>query len=342
VRDRTRTGGAGRRAFGVRGSATRAGRLIGVALVMGLVASSARALPPPEKNWSLDLMPYGWMSWVSMDVVADGITKSYELPFFNSVINDLSWAIMGTVEFRYERALLLLDGFGNQLASSDQGPGRTQSFQTIFGPGQLTLGPAGASVRTTLGMVDAKLGFRALHLPLSKLFSSLPDDDPRRLDLDLFAGARYWNSHVVARAGVAPASLTVNGNPIGIGSLCGRLPDYDSGGFQLSGSLLCGGRHPDRRLGGSGRGAPHPRRHHEEALGLPDGRRGRLLDRQRVEPDLAGNGRIPLAVHAARGSRRRRPRALAGPPERDLECEALGPGTRRRDQLLSCCEGGRT
>lgn len=62
-------------------------------------------------------------------------------------------------------------------------------------------------------MGEGALGYRALSLPISHLFSSVPDDDSRRFRLDLLGGARYWYFRNTVRLSIPPASITVGGVP---------------------------------------------------------------------------------------------------------------------------------
>jgi hypothetical protein len=188
---------------------------------------------------------YGWASAVSADVRAGGVEKSTNIAF-TDLLNDLGWAFEGGVQLRYKRALLLLDNMGLQLADNVNLDQVTKPFNLAgpLGPGgDLTVGPAKVSMRTTIWILDPRLGYRALSLPLSKLFSSMPTDDPRRIDFDLLAGVRYWNIRNKASLSVSPAMLSVGGVPIDISNI--DLPPLHRHGAQLPGFLLRGvdGKH---------------------------------------------------------------------------------------------------
>jgi len=215
----------------------RAAGLVAAALTL---AGTAHALPPAPPDWEVTLLGYGWASSISADVEAGGVTTSEDIGFLD-LLGHLDWAIEGGAEIRYKRVLLLLDGIGNQLSDSQKSDSITRMRDTVFGPADLTLGPAKVKVRTTLWIVGAQLGVRALSLPLSKLFSSLPDEDPRRLDVDLFTGIRYWNDQNRLNTRVSPATGSVNGNPIDVSGI--DLPDFGSGRLDLPGRLLRGGDH---------------------------------------------------------------------------------------------------
>jgi hypothetical protein len=206
------------------------------ALVAMLAASAARALPPEEKAWEIQAAFYVWAAGMHSDVEADDVTTSIDKSFFD-ILDDLGWALMGGAEARYARALLMVDFVGMQLVTDADGGPRTVDFALpgpLATPGALTVGPVDVRTRVTQWMVDAKLGARVLSLPIG------PDEDVtdrRRVDFDVLAGVRYWNVHVKSDVEVAPASLTVNGNPV---SLPGILPGLDFGDVELPGPFLRG------------------------------------------------------------------------------------------------------
>jgi hypothetical protein len=194
-----------------------------------LCASGARALPPgppPEPDWGVEAFAYGWLSQIYADVKADSVQVKKNISF-SDLLKDLGWAFEGGVQLRYKRTLLSVDSIGVQLADNVNFDPVTKPFN-LGGPlgpgGDLTVGPAKVSTRLTLWIIDPRLGYRALSLPVSKLFSSIPTDDPRRIDFDLLAGVRYWNVRNKAGVSASPASLTVGGVPIDISDI--NLPDF--------------------------------------------------------------------------------------------------------------------
>ena len=139
--------------------------------------------------------------------------RGYERP-------DLGWAVMGGVEGRYRRGLLLLDAIGTQIVNDVSGSPRVVSFQREFPrqsiDGDLRVGEYDVHTRLTQWMVDVKLGFRALSLPMSRL-GGAPEspEDRRRFDVDLLAGFRYWNVTNKTSLEIEPGSseLTSFGSP---------------------------------------------------------------------------------------------------------------------------------
>jgi hypothetical protein len=76
-------------------------------------------------------------------------------------------------------------------------------------------------------------------MPVSEILGTGSDEDPRRLDVDVFTGIRYWNVETSVRAQIAPGSLTIGGVTIGLGGL--DIPDIDFGEITVPGEVLSGG-----------------------------------------------------------------------------------------------------
>jgi hypothetical protein len=205
-------------------------------------AGAARAVPPPPKDWEIQLKVYAWTPSLTADLEAKGVESTIDADFWD-ILSDLGWAVMGGAEGRYKRALLMVDFLGMQVAVDGDVDPRERPFTLPDGRvGNLSVGGIDASSRLTEWMVDTKLGFRALSIPFTKLTGS-PDDpeDPRRLDFDLLAGFRYWNVTTNIHVGVDPAQLTVGGAPV---TLPGILPNFDFGHrLKLPGALLVNGTH---------------------------------------------------------------------------------------------------
>ncbi len=196
---------------------------------------------PPDEPWEFKFGMYGWMSSVDATVGAGGTTANVHASF-SDIFQKLGWAVMMDGEVRYERAILLLDTFGLQVADGATSGERTRTFErNILGPVQVTAGPVDASVRSTIWMLDTKLGWRALHVPLSKLWGPAEPDDRRIFDADVFAGFRYWNVDTKISTRLDPARVTVRGVSVSLPG--GRLPPVDlGGGITLGRKVLTGGR----------------------------------------------------------------------------------------------------
>ena len=200
---------------------------------------AANALPPEPTDWEGQIKLYGWASSLRTQVEAGSVETTIDESFFD-ILGDLGWGVMGGVEGRYQRGLVMVDFWGSQIAASASGNARTSPFELPDGrDGALTVGPVDASTRLTEWFVDTKFGFRALSIPMSRLTgSAAQDSDLRRLDFDLLAGFRVWNVTSKVHVAVDPASLTVGGAPVSRPDI---LPGLDFGDIELTGPLLRGG-----------------------------------------------------------------------------------------------------
>lgn len=211
-----------------------------VALAIVSAAASARALPPEEKDWEIQLMMYGWLASIDAEVEAGDVSRDLEMKF-RDILDDLGWAIMGNVEGRWKRGLVVVDTLGMQVVSDLSGSPRSLADAGPLGNVAvgLTGGEFDVHTRLTTWALDTKLGFRVLSFPTVKLLGrSEEPDDRRRLDFDLFAGARYWNVTNKTNLEIQSPSLTVNGAPA---QLPGILPDVAlRHGVRVPGALLNG------------------------------------------------------------------------------------------------------
>jgi hypothetical protein len=203
-------------------------------------AVSSAPEPVPPSDWELQALLYGWISAIDARVSAHGFEVDPSASFLD-LLKNLNWAIEAAGEVRYQRALLILDLIGNQLEIGQSSNSLTRPFQIDppDGPvGDLTVGPAKADVRTTIWILDVKPGWRVLSLPVSDLVGSKSPEDPRRIDLDVFSGIRYWNVENTIHAEIEPGTLTIGGDTIGLGGL--DIPDIDLGPITVPGGLLSG------------------------------------------------------------------------------------------------------
>lgn len=212
---------------------------IGVVALLS-VASTAQALPPAEKDWEVQAMFYGWAASIDAEVEAGDVSRDLEVKF-KDLLSDLGWAVMGNVEARWKRGLVIVDTLGMQVVSDISGSPRTLPYAGPAGnvTGTLTGGEFDVHTRLTTWALDTKLGVRALSIPMTKVLGKPEDpEDRRRLDFDLFAGARYWNVTNKTSLEIQEPSLTVNGAPA---QLPDRLPELAlRHGVRVPGALLSG------------------------------------------------------------------------------------------------------
>ncbi|MBW2243297.1 MAG: hypothetical protein JRH01_15020 [Deltaproteobacteria bacterium] len=95
-------------------------------LVLGLLCLTAGAVPatadePPdpsgslagpvsEPKWEFSLAPYLWTSSLEDEVTARGATVDIDVPF-SDLLSNLDIGLMGVVEARRGRFIILVDGF---------------------------------------------------------------------------------------------------------------------------------------------------------------------------------------------------------------------------------------
>lgn len=220
--------------------------LIGLALALARPARAEEPIAPPASGappvpkWELELFGYGFFSALDLRARMDDVSVDKSVSF-GTLWDNLKWALEGGAELRYERAILFVDVIGNQVRFSESEGARTRPFQlTPIGPGgALTAGPADGWFRTTLWIADFMAGLNAVTVPYHRIFAGLAPDDPRRVKLDIFAGARYWNVKNKLSLDVAPGTLRVGSTSIDLGSV--DLPQFDLGDLRLPGRLLRGG-----------------------------------------------------------------------------------------------------
>jgi hypothetical protein len=214
-------------------------RIVVCILGCATLSGAANALPPEPKDWEGQIKIYAWTTALETNVEARGFETTIDKSFFD-LLDDLGWGVMGGLEGRYKRGLLMVDFWGTQLAVSEKSNVRSFPFQLPDGrDGLLTAGPVDASTRLTTWFVDTKFGLRALSMPMTKLTGGTESpEDQRRFDFDLLAGFRVWSVTSKIRVGVDPAALTVGGSPV---QPPGLLPNLDFGDIKLPGRALVQG-----------------------------------------------------------------------------------------------------
>ena len=209
-------------------------------LLLAGIARAAPPPPPPVPDWEVEAFFNGWLTWVHAEVEAGDVKRTFDFTF-PDLLKNLGWAFMGGAGVRYKRMLLQVDAVGVQLADNVNFNSVTRSFN-LFGPlgpgGSLTVGPGKVSTRGTLWFVDNKFGYRAISYPLSKLMSSLPPEDPRRIDADILLGLRYWDVRIKNGLQIDPAVLKVGGQSFDLSGV--DLPHFSHGDVHIPGNLLKG------------------------------------------------------------------------------------------------------
>jgi hypothetical protein len=138
-------------------------------------ATTAAAEPATdeEKPWEVVVAPYLWGQSVTGDVTIAGTTESVDVPF-RDILSMLNIGLMGVVEARYKRWILVVDGVGALL--EDEG----------------SVGLLGYDVDTSMATVTVSGGYRVFSGPRTRFFRVPPEANPKNLDVDLLVGGRYW------------------------------------------------------------------------------------------------------------------------------------------------------
>ena len=218
-------------------------RAAALALLLGGPPPASAADPPTVPDWEATVFGYGWLSSVKADLSIGPATANLD-ESIGDLIPQLTWVLAGGFEARYERVLFSLDALGQQLQITERAPSRTVQLAPLggaFGGLTGTRDPSSASIRATEVMAEATLGWRALSMPVSALFSAVAADDPRRIRLDLLGGARYWYWRNELRLSIPPVVIRATNPPPVPPGLRGRLRERVLDRLDLPTSIAVGG-----------------------------------------------------------------------------------------------------
>jgi hypothetical protein len=220
-----------------------------LATSLPLVAPAEPAARSNVEGFEVVFTPYGWGTYLDGEATARG--RSTELDqSLPDVLSLFQAGFMGDLEVRYGRAIAIVDGFWAKLEDDlEVGP-----FEAGFGGGtferrpfrlevpevDVRLGPVDVDLEMEQLVLDVKLGARVLSVPTSAITGAARDEDPRRVDLDLFAGARYW--YVRTDIDVFSPPIEVSGTGLTLSSTR-RRPRFDFPTFDVA----------DREIGGGSR-----------------------------------------------------------------------------------------
>jgi len=133
--------------------------------------------PPSDPPWEVIVSPYVWAQSIQGHETVRDVKLDVDVSF-RDILERLDLGIMGVVEVRYGEWRLAADVLWASLSE-------TSSRDTL-------LGPVKTKLDLTQVVADFLAGRRVFSQPATWLPWSRRIDDPRRLDVDLFAGARYW------------------------------------------------------------------------------------------------------------------------------------------------------
>ena len=238
----------------------RLGALVVLALIVFTESSRATdpapaqptAAPPgaaPEKEWHFALAPYLWATALSGSVRVDGLQADIDVTF-RDIFKHLNGALMGSAEINHGRFSLLVDGVAAFLQVDESyGPETKNLGPATFqqGPVQVTvpsvpvkIGPADLDSHVDLIAVEAVLAYQVFSSSFSEMAGAPAANDPRRLQLDLYGGGRYWNVNLRNSLDISPAQVS----GFAVQPSIPRLPRLKLKGLQVPGFDI-GGRNDD-------------------------------------------------------------------------------------------------
>ena len=212
-------------------------------------------------RWEWSFTPYLWAQSLKGDVTVGGIQADVDVPF-RDIFKMLNFGLMGALEARRGRFFVLFDGMGALLSDElSAGPVRVGFGPATFqqtrpvgprGGGSATVtvqiprvetlvGPAKVDVDQTMVIAALAAGYSVVSRPMADLLGGERADDPRRLVVDLYGGARMWYLKTELDLFIPP--VTIPGFTIAT-SLALRGPfrgrTIDLGGIQVPGLTTAG------------------------------------------------------------------------------------------------------
>lgn len=182
---------------------------MGLLCALFAFAAQAEEAADGPPRWEVTITPYLWLTALEGEIGADGAAVDVDAGI-GDVLDALNIGLAGVAEVRRDRWIFVLEGFFAELEDEVEAGPAVRSFgpatatRTVTGPlgnprqvrvavprTDVAVGPVEVDATTRQTLVDAKLGYRVLSRSFGELQGGEPEDDPRRLELDLFAGARY-------------------------------------------------------------------------------------------------------------------------------------------------------
>lgn len=198
---------------------------VGLLAAAGASAQEVDADAPDASRWEVTFSPYLWLTALDGEVGADGASAEVDAGI-GDVLDVLNIGLAGMLEVRRDRWLFVLDAFWAELEDEvEKGPatrslGPTTATRTVSGPlgtpqqiqvsvprVPVSAGPVEVDATMRQLILDAKFGYRVLARSLGELRGGDTEDDPRLLELDLFAGARYMRFETELDVFVPPISV---------------------------------------------------------------------------------------------------------------------------------------
>ena len=184
---------------------------------MVATAFAASAEAPPAKDWEARITPYGWLTRIdgSVDI---GERSGDVSAGIDDVLSHFGGGGMLNAGFRWRRLLVLGDVVFARLTDD------LTSATVQVGPPALPVevGPLKTDVTFWEVTGALSLGYRVLDLPFPG--RDVGDaNDPRRLFVDAYAGARFWYFDQKYELSIPPT--TVGGTPVPTGGRSQTVKD---------------------------------------------------------------------------------------------------------------------
>jgi hypothetical protein len=158
----------------VRTGAGRFGAVVACCAAIGIAAGEASAAAPPEKDWEVEIAPYGWLALAHGRIETARFGDEEFTIDADEVIESLDLGAMGAVKARWRRFVFVGDVAWAKL-SDDGGLGDTLVRY---------------DVTQKLGWFEALAGYRVYERAGGLLGTPSPGDT-RRFGLDLLGGLVY-------------------------------------------------------------------------------------------------------------------------------------------------------
>lgn len=193
-----------------------------------LLASTGSARAADDDGWEFSLAPYLWGISMNGEATVKDLTVDIDVPF-SDILEKFNGGLMGRAEARRGRWFGVFDGLGAVLDDQISAGPVTASFGPAMVSGATAIGPRGggtaaasvtvSQISAAVGPVDVDVdtrmlmfglygGYRLLSMPMAEVLGEAVADEPRRLNVDLYAGARYWNIKMEADVFIPPVSVS--------------------------------------------------------------------------------------------------------------------------------------
>jgi hypothetical protein len=160
----------------------------------------------PEKDWEARITPYAWLTRIDGNIDARGQSQNFSASI-EDVLSHFGGGAFLNGSFRWRRFLVLGDLVFARL-TDDLTADSVQVGPPLLG---IEVGPLKTDVTFYEVTAALNFGYRLLDRPFPGRDAGAAND-PRRLVVDAWAGARYWYFHQHFKLSIPPA--TIGGTPV--------------------------------------------------------------------------------------------------------------------------------